>query len=123
MRVSGCHQFRITRDGDLFVVDEAVEDLLLAVAEELDQRRFGDAVRLEIADECPIELTTLLQGEFNLVENEIYPCRGPVNLTRLVAVPEMVNRTDLKFPTFTPSRPPRLAAGNDMFAVIRRGDL
>jgi polyphosphate kinase len=123
MQVSGCYQFRVTRDSDLFVDDEAAEDLLLAVEGELDQRRFGDAVRLEVADECPTELTTLLQGEFNLVESEIYPCRGPVNLTRLVAVPEMVDRTDLKFPTFTPSRPRRLAADNDMFAVIRRGDL
>jgi len=123
MRVSGCYQFRVTRDSDLFVDDEAVEDLILALEGELDQRRFGAAVRLEISDECPDEMITLLQREFNLVGNEIYRCRGPVNLDRLMAVPDMVDRNDLKFSSFNPSRSRRLATDSDLFSVIRRGDL
>jgi polyphosphate kinase len=123
MRVSGCYQFRVTRDSDLFVDDEAVEDLILALEGELDQRRFGAAVRLEIAEECPRELVSLLKREFDLIDDEIYQCRGPVNLGRLMAVPEMIERSDLKFPAFAPSRPRRLATSNDLFAVIRRGDL
>ena len=123
MRVTGCYQFRVTRDSDLFVDDEEVEDLLRALEGELHQRRFGDAVRLEVADDCPAEMISLLQNEFNLAENEIYTCKGPVNLTRLMAVPEIVDRADLKFPTFTPSRPRRLPLAADMFAVIRRGDV
>lgn len=123
MRVTGCYQFRVTRDSDLFVDDEAVEDLLRALEGELHQRRFGDAVRLEVADDCPGEMISLLQHEFNLAENEIFTCKGPVNLARLMAVPEMVERPDLKFPAFTPSRPRRLAMAADMFAVIRRADV
>ena len=123
MRVSGCYQFRVTRDSDLFVDDEAVEDLILALEGELDQRQFGAAVRLEISDECPDEMIALLQREFNLVGNEIYRCRGPVNLGRLMAVPDMVDRGELKFPSLNPSRPRRLTVNGDLFAVIRRGDL
>ena len=123
MRVSGCYQFRVTRDSDLFVDDEAAEDLILALEGELDQRRFGAAVRLEISDECPDEMITLLQREFNLVGNDIYRCRGPVNLDRLMTVPDMVDRDDLKFSSFNPSRSRRLATDSDLFSVIRRGDL
>jgi len=118
MRVTGCYQFRVTRDSDLFVDNEEVEDLLRALEGELDQ-----PVRLEVAAECPNEMVSLLGHEFGLVHNEIFNCNGPVNLTRLMAVPDMVNRPDLKFPPFTPSRPRRLSLAQDMFAVIRRGDL
>ena len=123
MRVAGCYQFRVTRNSDLFVEDEEVEDLLRALEGELHQRRFGDAVRLEVSDECPVQMTRLLQHEFGLNEEDIYRCKGPVNLQRMMAVTEMIDRPDLKFPAFSPSRPRRLPLGADMFDVIRRGDL
>ncbi len=123
MQVTGCYQFRVTRNSDLFVDDEEVEDLLKALEGELQQRRFGDAVRLEVAAECPLEMTGLLKHEFNLLDQDIYACNGPVNLTRLMAVPDMVDRADLKFPPLTPSRPLRLNRNADMFEVIRRGDI
>jgi len=123
MRVTGCYQFRVTRNSDLFVEDEEVEDLLRALEGELHQRRFGDAVRLEVSDECPVQMTRLLQHEFGLNEEDIYRCKGPVNLQRMMAVIEMIDRPDLKFPAFSPSRPRRLPLGADMFDVIRRGDL
>ncbi|MGD9601614.1 MAG: polyphosphate kinase 1 [Gammaproteobacteria bacterium] len=123
MRVTGCYQFRVTRNSELFVEDEDVEDLLHALEGELHQRRFGDAVRLEVADGCPDEMVSLLQHEFNLTGDDIYRCNGPVNLTRLMAVPDMIERPDLKFPAFTPSRPARLPSGGDVFAAIRRGDV
>ena len=123
MRVTGCYQFRVTRNSELFVEDEDVEDLLHALEGELHQRRFGDAVRLEVADGCPEDMVKLLQHEFELAPADIYACNGPVNLTRLLAVPDMIERADLKFPAFAPSRPRRLPLNVDMFEVIRRGDL
>jgi polyphosphate kinase len=123
MRVTGCYQFRVTRNSDLFVDDEEVEDLLQALEGELHQRRFGDAVRLEVAAECPPEMTGLLKHEFDLLDEDIYACHGPVNLTRLMAVPDMVDRADLKYPPLTPSRPQRLKPNADLFDVIRRGDV
>ncbi len=123
MHVTGCYQFRVTRNSELFVEDEDIKDLLHALEGELHQRRFGDAVRLEVANECPAKMISLLQHEFNLTPEDIYRCDGPVNLTRLMAVPDMIERPDLKFPAFTPSRPRRLPVGSDMFAGIRRGDI
>ncbi len=123
MEVAGCYQFRVTRNSDLFVDDEASEDLLQALEGELHQRRFGDAVRLEVADDCPDEMISLLKHEFNLLDEDIYSCRGPVNLTRLMAVPAMIDRSDLKYPAFTPRRPLRLTRNADMFDVIKRGDV
>lgn len=123
MRVTGCYQFRVTRNSDLFVDDEEVDDLLRALQGELHQRRFGDAVRLEVASDCPAEMISLLMHEFNLLEQDIYNCNGPVNLTRLMAVPDMIERPDLKFPPFTPGRLLRLTRNSDMFGVIRRGDV
>lgn len=123
MKVSGCYQFRVTRNSDLFVDDEEVEDLLQALEGELHQRRFGDAVRLEVASDCPQEMVDLLKHEFNLLDPDIYSCNGPVNLGRLMAVPDMVERPDLKFPPFTPSRPLRLTRNASLFEVIRRGDI
>lgn len=123
MRVTGCYQFRVTRNSELFVEDEEVEDLLRALEGELHQRRFGDAVRLEVAADCPNQMTGLLQHEFGLGEADIYRCNGPVNLQRMMAVPDMIDRPDLKFPAFTPSRPRRLPPNSDFFEVLKRGDL
>ncbi|MGR8918352.1 MAG: polyphosphate kinase 1 [Gammaproteobacteria bacterium] len=123
MEVTGCYQFRVTRNSDLFVDDEEVEDLLQALDRELHQRRFGDAVRLEIASECPLEMASLLMHEFKLLEQDVYRVDGPVNLTRLMAVHGMVERPDLKFPPFNPGRPLRLTRNSDTFEVIRRGDV
>jgi len=123
MQVTGCYQFRVTRNSDLFVDDEAVEDLLHALEGELHQRRFGDAVRLEVASDCPADMVDLLKREFDLAEEDIYSCDGPVNLTRLMAVPDLIERPDLKFPTFVPSSPARITRNTDLFEVMRRGDL
>ncbi|MBX9609281.1 MAG: polyphosphate kinase 1 [Gammaproteobacteria bacterium] len=123
MEVKGCYQFRVTRNSDLFVDDEEVDDLVKALEGELQQRRFGDAVRLEVASECPRQMITLLKQEFDLQDPDIYTCQGPVNLTRLMAVFDMIDRPDLKFPSFTPARPNRLPQGSDLFDVIRRGDV
>ena len=72
MRVRGCYQFRVTRNSDLFVEQEEVDDLLRAVEGELASRRYGDAVRLETAHDCPDEILRYLLEQFALTE------RGPV---------------------------------------------
>ena len=123
MEVTGCYQFRVTRDSDLFVDGEESEDLLRAIEGELHQRQYGDAVRLEVANDCPLEMIKLLQQEFNLTNEAIYRCNGPVNLARLMAVPAMIDRPDLKFKTFTSSLPRGLINVKDTFDAIQRGDI
>ena len=72
MKVLGCYQFRVTRNSDLFVDEEEMDDLLRAVEGELGSRRFGDEVRLEVADNCPEEVSGFLLDQFGLSANELY---------------------------------------------------
>ncbi len=123
MQVTGCYQFRVTRDSDLFVDEEEVDDLLRALQGELPSRRFGDEVRLELAQECPSEEEKYLANEFGLGPADVFRCGGPVNLMRLATVPDMIDRPDLKYRGFVPGIPNRLRPGADLFEAIRKGDL
>ena len=123
MRVSGCYQFRVTRNSDLFVDAEEVDDLLRAVEGELLSRRFGDAVRLELAEDCPGDVAHFLQMQFDLTDDDVYRCDGPVNLMRLNTIPDEVPRPDLKYAGFTPRTLSRIQHASDLFAAIREGDI
>jgi polyphosphate kinase len=123
MLVRGCYQFRVTRNSDLFVEQEEVDDLLRAVEGELASRRFGDAVRLETAHDCPDEILSFLLAQFGLTGDDLYKVSGQVNLNRLMAVYDLVDRTELKYMAFAPSIPERLRMGNDLFATLRAGDV
>jgi polyphosphate kinase len=107
----------------LFVEQEEVDDLLRAVEGELASRSYGEAVRLEVAHDCPEEILTYLRGQFSLTAADVYRVRGPVNLNRLLALYDLTDGVDLKYPPFYPSLPERLKVGNDLFSVIRAGDL
>jgi polyphosphate kinase len=123
MHMRGCYQFRVTRNSDLFVEQEEVDDLLRAVEGELASRRFGDAVRLETAHDCPDEILTYLLGQFGLTSDDLYKVSGQVNLNRLMAVYDLVDRTELKYTPFAPSVPERLRMGSDLFTTLRAGDV
>jgi len=123
MEVTGSYQFRVTRNSELFVDDEEVDDLLRAVEGELASRRYGDTVRLEVADNCPPETTTYLMNRFELDQDDIYMVNGPVNLNRLLAICDLVDRPDLKYPAFVPGLPPRLLHSKNLFDTIRGGDV
>lgn len=123
MTVKGMYQFRITRNADLVLEEDDMEDLAQALRGELLSRRFGEGVRLEIADNCPEELTQFLLAEFGLSEAECYRVAGPVNLARLMAVSGLVNRPDLHYPGFTHGTPGELRHKDNFFEVISRQDV
>jgi len=123
MQVRTCHPFRVTRNSDLWVDEEETDDLLHALKGELSSRNFGDAVRLEVAEDCSGEIAESLLAEFRLEPADLYRVDGPVNLHRIAALRELVDRTDLKYPSLIPGIPRRLARARDPFQVIRRGDL
>jgi polyphosphate kinase len=123
MKVEGAWQFRVTRNSDLFVDDEEVDNLLRAVEGELAQRRYGAAVRLETSLDCPQDIADFLLRHFALDKDDLYQVNGPVNLNRLMAIYDLVERPDLKYPAFTPSVPKRLIAKEDIFSVMREGEL
>jgi polyphosphate kinase len=123
MTVEGCYQFRVTRNSDLFVDDEETKNLRQALQGELPQRNFGAAVRLEVADNCSPAMAAFLLEQFELGADDLYQENGPVNLVRLMQVPDRVDRPDLKFPPFVPALPQRLVKDADIFAQIRKGDI
>ena len=96
MKVKGCYQFRLTRNADLSVDTEDVEDLARALRGELFSRRYGDAVRLEVVDTCPKHLTDQLLKQFGLSEHELYQVNGPVNLTRLFSITGLDSHPELQ---------------------------
>jgi polyphosphate kinase len=123
MTVKGCYQFRVTRDTELSLDDEDAKDLRIALQGELSHRQFGDGVRLEVADNCPPEMTAFLLGQFGLTQEDLYQVNGIVNLVRLMQIPDLVDRPDLKFSPYTPSKPKELNKDTDIFKAIRKQDI
>ena len=123
MRVTGCYQFRLTRNSDLFVDEEEIDDLLMALEGELPSRHYGEAVRLEVADNCPEAVADYLLRHFGLGREDLYQVNGPVNLNRLQAVAEIVDRGELKYPPFTPGLPDELPPGGNIFQAVRGSNL
>ena len=105
MKITGCYQFRVTRNSDLFVSDDDISDLKESLKGELSTRHLGDAVRLEISSDIPDHLLKYLRKSCDLNSEDCYRVDGPVNLMRLMQVAEIVNRPDLKFPSHTPKLP------------------
>ncbi len=108
MEVLECHQFRVTRNSDLYVDEEEIADLRQAIEGELLSRRYGEAVRLEVTNYCPEELVAFLIDKFAVTPEEIFQVAGPVNVNRLMRVYDQVDRPDLKYPPFFPSIPKQL---------------
>ncbi len=123
MKVEGSWQFRVTRNSDLFVDEEEIDDLLRAMEGELASRRYGDAVRLEVAHNCPEQMIDYLLEQFELGRDDLYQVNGPVNLNRMQAVCDLVDRNDLKFPPFTPGLQEPLTHETDMFELLRKRDI
>jgi polyphosphate kinase len=127
MTVGGVYQFRVTRNSDLFVDEEEVTNLRLALQGELSQRHYGDAVRLELSDATPPELTQFLLREFGLQQADCYRVDGPVNVHRLMQLADLVDRPELKYRPFTPGTPAELTKSRNkernFFQILARQDV
>ncbi|WP_338849763.1 polyphosphate kinase 1 [Massilia sp. W12] len=114
-------QFRVTRDSDMWVDEEEVKNLRQALKGELQGRQFGAAVRLEVAMNCPPQLSDFLLDQFQLDPSRLYAVSGPVNLARLSELVDQVRQPALRFAPFTPGL--ASAHGQDLFAAIRHQDI
>ncbi|MFM0063036.1 polyphosphate kinase 1 [Paraburkholderia aspalathi] len=121
--VRTCNQFRITRNSELFVDEDEITNLRVALQGELPARHLGNAVRLEVSAETPTHVVRRLLDESGLTTKDCYFADGPVNLVRLMQLPEMVDRPDLKFVPHIPAIPPQIANSTSMFDVIDQGDV
>ncbi|WP_031363383.1 polyphosphate kinase 1 [Caballeronia sordidicola] len=121
--VRSCNQFRITRNSELFVDEDEITNLRVALQGELPARHLGNAVRLEVSAETPPHMIRRLLDESELNDRDCYRVNGPVNLVRLMQLPEMVDRPDLKFVPHIPAVPKAIAAASNMFDAIDQGDI
>lgn len=122
-RVRSAVPFRITRNSDLYIDEEEVENLLRKMEEELVNRQKGAAVRLEIAQSVnPVLLKELLKA-LELQPDDAYTTDGPINLMRLMRVYDLIDRPDLKFPLQMPFTPPGLHAQANLFEQIKKRDI
>ncbi|AYO54507.1 polyphosphate kinase 1 [Acinetobacter wuhouensis] len=119
MTATGCYQFRVTRNADLTLAED-VDDLAVALKDELSSRRFGRAVRLEIANNCPDSINNYLLEQFDLDHSQLYQVDGPVNLTRLITnfdIPE------LRFKPYQAVIPKVLRNAKNTFEVLSKQDV
>jgi polyphosphate kinase len=123
MQVKGSYQFRVTRNSELFVDEEEVQNLAIALKDELKTRGFARAVRLEVAESCPKTVLKYLMQNFELDEDDVYRCNGPVNLSRVIAVYDMVQRPELKYPPYQSRVLAGVAEGGSVFDEVRRRDV
>ncbi|HEV2613398.1 MAG TPA: polyphosphate kinase 1 [Gammaproteobacteria bacterium] len=108
--IKGCYQFRITRNSDLLLEQEEMKDLATTVISKLQALRYGNAVRLEIINDCPQKWVDYLLSKHGLTDKELYVTDGPVNLSRYLELYDLIDRPDLKYPPFIPaSRAPTLS--------------
>jgi polyphosphate kinase len=115
--------FRVTRNSNLYLQEEESRNLLESVRAELHNRRKGDAVRMEIESEADPEIIERLGTVFELDRWQIFPVKGPVNLSRLFNIYDEAARPDLKFRTFVPRELRLTAKSRDLFEELRRHDI
>lgn len=122
MKVTECHQFRVTRNSDLEMSNVEEEDYAIALQGQLHSRRFGAATKLEVGVNCPEELSNFLLERFDLNQDELFSLDGPVNLQCLMALTDMLDRPDLYFPKFSPGTPPALEEDACIFSAVEKED-
>ncbi|MGU7775457.1 polyphosphate kinase 1 [Burkholderia sp. MR1-5-21] len=123
LTVKSCNQFRITRNSELFVDEDEITNLRVALQGELPARHLGNAVRLEVSADTPAHIVRRLLEESGLGEKDCYRVIGSVNLVRLMQIPDLVDRPDLKFAPFTASTPAAITNAATMFDAIDDGDV
>ena len=116
-------QFRVTRHSDLALDEDDISDLPGALRQELAQRPFGEAVRLEVSDTCSDQLADFLLAEFKLPAASLYRVSGPVNLSRLMQLSALADETRLAFPPFKPSWPMALVQSASIFKQLKTKDI
>ncbi len=119
MVATQCYQFRVTRNADLTLAED-VDDLAVALKDELSSRRFGRAVRLEVTKNCPNDISSYLLEQFDLDPMYLYKVDGPVNLARLVTnfdIPE------LRFKPYQAVIPKALRGTAQIFEVLSKRDV
>lgn len=121
-KIHSVHAFRVTRNSDLYIDEEEVENLLQTIEKELHNMRKGAAVRMEIEHGVPEDLLDELLRAIPMAKQHVFRINGPINLMRLTSVYDMVDRPELKFPLFQPHWPSALRRPRFIYDAIRESD-
>lgn len=123
MEVHGAMAFRITRNADLDRVEDAADDLLQMIADELKERKFADIVRLETGPAPDPRILAMLRQELELEDDELFELKLPLELFHLKALTEL-NRPELKYAPWVPATPAALTdETTSIFKLIRDNDI
>jgi polyphosphate kinase len=122
MEILDCHPFRVTRDMDFEILEEEASDLLARVSRELRRRKFGSAVRLELAPGVPDRVRHLLIDKLQISDRDVYDVSGPLGASAFFAIAQL-SRPDLRDPVHTQATPTQFANRTDMFSTIAGGDV
>ncbi len=122
MEILESHPFHVTRDAEMAIQELEAEDLLETVEEGVRQRRFGAVVRLMVPRLMPERLLEILRTNLEIEDEEVYRVEGPLSLVRLRHVAAL-DRQELKETAFTPALPRGSSEDEDLFSMIRRGDM
>ncbi len=123
MEVRESYLIRVTRDADFDLQEDEAGDLLAAIESELQKRRFGEPVRLEIDRSMPEYLRDFLLRALDLSEVDCYAVDGMIGLSDLWSIVNLPGYDAYRDPPFTPATPKRLIGVTDLFAAIADGDL
>ena len=116
------HPFRIMRNADLTIEEDEAADLLKEIEKQLKKRQWGEAIRLEVADDIDKRLLKILRQELSIKEEDIYKINGPLDLTFLMKMYGLPGFEHLKNEPYTPQTIPNLQTNKDIFEQIREGD-
>ncbi len=122
LEVKAAYPFRVTRDADIEIEEDEAADLLAAIEEGVESRFFGKVVRLEVDKAIPRRIRDILVENLGLQPYQVYTLDGPVGMAALMELLK-VERPDLKDAPFTPSMPPALSSGENIFSVINRQNI
>jgi polyphosphate kinase len=117
------HPFRIMRNADLSLKEDEAEDLLTEIEKQIKERQRGEVIRLEVEGGMDKKLLNILKKKLSIKGDSIYKIDGPLDLTFLMKVYGLPGFTLLKAPKYVPQTHPRLPAGCNIFAEIRKGDI
>lgn len=122
-QIEAFSQFRLTRDSDIDVDEDDVTNLRQALRSKMSTRQFGQAVRLEVVESCPLELSDFLREQFGLPLNALYKVHGPVNLGRMTQVIDQAEADALRFDDYQASWPKDLPVNGGCFDRLQQGDV
>ena len=121
--VQCAYPYRIMRNADLTIDEDEAVDLLKEIQKQLKMRQWGEVIRLEVEDGIDKRLLRFLKDELKVAEEDIFKIQGPIDLTFLMKMYGLEGCDHLRYAPYKPQRHPKIEPGENIFEIIRKGDL